>query len=333
MKQHQPPKKSIAKTASSIPLPTEKLALHPRNQHRQRYDFAALIKTSASLAKFVKPNAYGDAAIDFANQQAVIALNQALLAHHYGVNDWHIPVNYLCPPIPGRADYIHYLADLLSESASKVMPKTSVIRVLDIGTGANLVYPLLGHQSYQWQFVASDIDALALQNAQQILHANPHLASAITLRRQTSSTAYFTGVIQPNEWFDLTMCNPPFHASVAEAETGSRRKLKALAGNASQGNINQAQYKPSLTSLLNFGGQNYELICDGGEQAFVLGMINESKTFATQVRWFSSLISKASTLPAVYSALKVAGACQVKTIAMAQGQKKSRFVAWSFYQA
>ena len=330
MQPHKISKKNSVESTLPISHTAEKLALHPRNQHRQRYDFPALIKTSPTLAKFVKPNAYGDASIDFANQQAVITLNQALLAHHYGVNDWHIPADYLCPPIPGRADYIHYLADLLSESASSPKPKTAAIRVLDIGTGANLVYPLIGHQTYQWQFVASDIDVLALQNAQEILQANPQLNSAITLRQQPSSTAYFTGIIQANEWFDLSLCNPPFHSSKAEAEAGSHRKVKALAG--SRGHVSTSKYRPLLTPALNFGGQTNELICDGGEQAFVLGMIEESKTFAKQVRWFSSLISKSSTLPAVYSALKAAGASQVKSIEMAQGQKKSRFVAWTFIE-
>ena len=41
-------------------------------------------------------------------------LNRAILMHHYGVKSWDIPAGYLCPPIPGRADYIHSVADLLA---------------------------------------------------------------------------------------------------------------------------------------------------------------------------------------------------------------------------
>ncbi|NOS96809.1 MAG: RlmF-related methyltransferase, partial [Methylotenera sp.] len=82
---------------------------------------------------------------------------------------------------------------------------------------------------------------------------------------------------------------------------------------------------------LNFGGQSAELYCDGGEVAFVSRMIEESVQFKNQCTWFTTLISKAASLPSVYSALKKAHALKVKTIAMAQGQKQSRIVAWSFF--
>ncbi len=294
-----------------------KTVLHPRNQHRERYDFSALTISSPALASHVKPNAYGDASIDFANPQAVIALNQALLLHHYRVQSWSIPKYYLCPPIPGRADYIHYLADLLGNANHN-----KDIRILDIGTGANMIYPLIGNYEYSWQFVGTDIDASALENANAIIKANSNLASDIELRLQIDVSHYFKGIIREGEQYDITMCNPPFHASITEAEAGTRRKLKGLAGNKKQ--------IPKQAIALNFGGNAHELVCVGGEEAFICGMVAESKAFATQVRWFTSLISKESTLPAVYRALTQAGAFTVKTINMAQGQKQSRFVAWTF---
>jgi 23S rRNA (adenine1618-N6)-methyltransferase len=72
------------------------------------------------------------------------------------------------------------------------------------------------------------------------------------------------------------------------------------------------------------------LWCKGGEAAFVSRLIEESAGVGQQVLWFSSLISKVGNLPGVYSALKQAGALQVRTVEMAQGQKQSRFVAWTF---
>jgi len=56
----------------------EKSGLHPRNRHRGRYDFAELVRTSPELAAFVRPNPYGDASIEFADPDAVRALNRAL---------------------------------------------------------------------------------------------------------------------------------------------------------------------------------------------------------------------------------------------------------------
>lgn len=284
--------------------------LHPRNLHRNGYDFALLVQAHPALAPYVRPNAYGDDSIDFANPQAVKALNQGLLKHYYGVALWDIPRHYLCPPIPGRADYVHYLADLLTESGH-----TQAVRMLDIGTGANLVYPLIAAQAYGWQCVGVDIDAQALRNAQHLIEANG-LQSQISLRAQVQPASIFKGVILPGEQFTLSMCNPPFHASAAEAQAGTQRKWRGLGKRPPQ--------------ALNFGGQANELVCAGGEAAFLTTMIGESRLFGKQCAWFTTLVSKASHLPLVYRELKKVQAVTVKTVEMAQGQKQSRFVAWTF---
>lgn len=305
-----------------------KSALHPRNRHRSRYDFAALIHAHAALAPYVLVNPFGDTSIDFANPQAVKALNQALLKTHYAVAEWDIPEHYLCPPIPGRADYVHYLADLLAESHAGNIPQGHAVRVLDIGTGANMVYPLIGTREYGWQFVAADIDVAALHNAQQIVDANG-LAEVIALRLQTTPAAIFKGIIQSGETYALTMCNPPFHSSLEEAQAGSQRKLRGL-DKSRTGKSPAKGASHAKPAALNFGGQSHELYCAGGEEAFVVNMIKESQQFAMQCQWFTTLVSKATTLPSVYRALKKVNARQVRTIAMAQGQKQSRFVAWTW---
>ena len=309
-------------SASAKAPETTKAGLHPRNRHRARYDFARLAAGSPELARFVAPNAYGDAAIDFADPRAVKALNRAILLCDYGVAGWDIPPGYLCPPIPGRADYLHHLADLLAEAGGA--PSTGeAVRVLDVGTGANCIYPLLGRREYGWSFVGSDIDTRALAEAQRILDANPALAAGIELRRQADPAALFSGVLRAGEYFDLTMCNPPFHASLAEAQAGTRRKWRNLgkaAGNERGG----------AAARLNFGGQGAELFCPGGEAAFVQRMIEESRRHADRCLWFTALLSKAASLPPVRAALGRAGVHASRTIAMAQGQKQSRIVAWTF---
>ena len=160
--------------------------LHPRNRHGGRYDFAVLTACCPELAAHVAANAFGDDSIDFSDPLAVRALNRALLRHFYGVAAWDIPARYLCPPIPGRADYLHYLADLLAASNGGEIPRGAGVRVLDVGTGANLVYPLIGHAEYGWRFVGSDIERGALASAQAIIDANEGLADAIELRLQPS---------------------------------------------------------------------------------------------------------------------------------------------------
>jgi 23S rRNA (adenine1618-N6)-methyltransferase len=294
--------------------------LHPRNRHQGRYDFPALIKASAELAAFVIINPYGNESIDFANPAAVKVFNRALLKQFYGINQWDIPADYLCPPIPGRADYLHYLADLLAAGNGGEVPRGAKVRALDVGVGANCIYPLLGHREYAWQFLGSDSAAEAITSAKAIVQANPGLCDAIALRQQTDATHIFQGLLHAEERFDLTLCNPPFHASAEEASSGSKRKWRNL------GKLDPKRKLP----VLNFGGQAAELWCTGGEAAFVSRLIKESTQVSQQVLWFSSLISKASNLPLVYAALKQVGALQVKTVEMAQGQKQSRFVAWTF---
>lgn len=286
-----------------------KEGLHPRNRFRERYDFARLIAVSPALGPFVKVNAYGAESIDYADPNAVKALNQALLKDAYGLQHWDIPPGYLCPPIPGRSDYLHYLADLIS------LKRGPSVRVLDIGTGANCIYPLIGASEYGWSFVGAEIDPVALRWAQNLVKSNASVAGFIECRLQSSARQCFRGMIRPGERVDLTMCNPPFHGSAAEAGEGTERKLRNL-----------KVRRPAL----NFGGRANELWCDGGELAFVRRMILESQVYAGQCGWFTTLVSKSAHLPKLEHVLAKAGAAEVKIIAMAQGQKKSRALAWRF---
>jgi 23S rRNA (adenine1618-N6)-methyltransferase len=301
--------------------PAEKTSLHPRNKHRERYNFRQLVDSCSELGQFVKLNDYNDQSIDFFNPLAVKTLNKALLKYFYGIDYWDIPANYLCPPIPGRADYIHYMADLLGSVNSKHLgeiPTGSKIKCLDIGVGANCVYPIIGSVEYGWSFVGSEIDSVAIENANQIVDKNSILKGKIELRMQKNSTYIFNGIIGKNEQFDLTICNPPFHASLADAQGVAVRKLQNLKGDKIE------------NTVLNFGGQSNELWCEGGEEKFVKQMILESKQFAASCLWFSTLISKQSSLKNSYKTLETVGAYEVKTISMSQGNKISRIVAWTF---
>lgn len=294
----------------------EKTQLHPRNRHRGRYDFPALIASHPPLAEFVAVNQYGDESVNFADPAAVKMLNQALLKHFYQVEQWAIPDGFLCPPVPGRADYIHHLADLLAEDNRAVAPRN--INVLDIGCGANCIYPLIGYREYEWRFTGSEINEEAMRAANAIIAANPGLNRGIRLRRQKNTQAIFHGVIHKNEQYHAVLCNPPFHASASEAQQGTQRKVR---------NLGLDKNAP-----LNFGGQQEELWCEGGEKAFINRMINESVDFAKQCVWFTSLVSRRENLPELWRALEQVDAVAVRTVEMAQGQKQSRFIAWTFME-
>lgn len=296
----------------------EKSTLHARNKHRLRYDFELLIKNNPDLKQFVFINEHDIETIDFSNPDAVKSLNKSLLITYYDIQNWDIPANYLCPPIPGRADYIHHIADLLASSNNEIIPEGENVFGLDIGVGANCIYPILGNSVYGWNFVGTDIDANALQNCVKIIEENPRLNDAISLQQQTNSRYIFKDIILPEDKFAFTICNPPFHSSMEEATKSSIRK------------VNNLEETRTKNPVLNFGGQNAELWCEGGELAFITQMIYESAKYPLQVFWFTTLVSKNSHLSSVYKTLNKVNAATIKTIDMAQGQKTSRIVAWTF---
>ncbi|MFI3263194.1 MAG: 23S rRNA (adenine(1618)-N(6))-methyltransferase RlmF [Rikenellaceae bacterium] len=291
---------------------TVKGELHPRNYHNGRYNFTELIVAYPELEKFVVENKYGDLSIDFFNPRAVKALNKALLAFFYGVKFWDIPPHALTPPIPGRADYIHYIADLLSVS------KTQNINCLDIGVGANCIYPIIGCCQYGWSFVGSDVNADSVRNAQNIVSKNSKLQGKVEIRHQQNPNSIFRGVVTAEDSFEVSICNPPFHDSPESAERGSLRKLRNLKG------------KNVRKSTLNFGGKSNELWCEGGELGFITNMIHESKLFQKKIKWFTTLVSKEDNLAALERELLKVGVKEKKIISMTQGNKKSRILAWRY---
>lgn len=283
--------------------------LHPNNKHTGRYNFNELVANCPELSDYVFINKYESKTIDFANPAAVKLLNKALLKTHYNISEWDIPKGYLCPPIPGRADYIHYIADLLGN--------TKNVTALDVGVGTNCIYPIIGNHEYGWKFIASDIDALALKNATDIIQENG-LKKLVDLRFQDDPKHIFKGVIESTDKIEVTICNPPFHASAEEAMKASLRKERNL------------KKKRVAKPTLNFGGQHKELWCTGGEREFIKTMIRESVLFKKQVHWFTTLVSREAHLEAVYKTLKKVSPAKVKTINMGQGNKISRLVAWRF---
>lgn len=299
--------------------PKTKAKLHPRNKHHGRYDLQELIKVCADLEPFVKINEYEVETIDFADPEAVKALNKALLLHDYEVKNWDIPEGFLCPAIPGRADYIHNVADLLAKSNKGQIPTGKQVKCLDVGVGANCVYPLIGTHEYGWSFIGSDINEQALAAAKLIIDSNPQLESKIKLRLQPNPKNIFPGALEKTERIHVTICNPPFYATFGEAQMASLKKLYKLSP------------EKVVEEKRNFGGQNHEIWCQGGEGKFVKDMIYQSQEFSKSCLWFTTLISNQAYLKNAYAYLKDVGALDVKTLPMGQGSKISRILAWTFH--
>ncbi|NLR93677.1 23S rRNA (adenine(1618)-N(6))-methyltransferase RlmF [Flammeovirga agarivorans] len=288
--------------------------MHPNNLHKKGYNFDKLVKAHPALAPFVIMGKSGRKTITFSDPKAVKALNSALLKSYYKVQYWDIPEGYLCPPIPGRADYILKIEDILEQTTSL---RPTMVKGLDIGSGSNIIYPLIGKGMLGWRFVGTEVDDVAIDNALDILKKNKISPKEIGIRKQKNMDSIFKGVIREGDRFAFSMCNPPFHKSAEEALQQSTRKVKNLNPN-------------SKEVTLNFGGQSNELWCEGGELAFIKKMIDESKDFKDQVIWFTSLVSKSTNVVPIKKHMKTVRPAEFHVIDMGQGQKKSRFVAWTF---
>lgn len=297
---------------------TTKSNLHPRNLHKEGYDFDELIETYPDLEPHVGLNKYGNDSIDFFDPYAVKALNKALLLHFYKLDYWDIPAENLCPPIPGRADYIHNVADLLAYSNKGKIPKGPHIKCLDVGVGANCVYPIIGQYIYKWSFIGSEVNSKSAKWAKKIVQKNKHLSEKVDIRWQPNKDTIFGGILKLTELVDVTICNPPFYSSAKTAEAATIRKLK---------NLKKGKVKAPVR---NFSGVENELWYEGGEVQFIKNIIGQSKGYASTCFWFTTLVSKESNLKIFYQQLEKLKAVEAREIPMGQGNKKSRILAWTF---
>ena len=279
--------------------------LHPRNKFNKGYNFDELIKINPKLETYVAKNQFDVITIDFSIPEAVKELNKALLFSYDKISVWDFSDKNLCPPIPGRLDYIHYLADLISTD--------STIKILDIGTGATCIYPILGVAEYDWDFVASDIDLDSLDTAQDIIEDN-NLGSKIELRQQIDENNILKGILKDEDSFSAVMCNPPFFKSGEEAQGANKRKNRNLGNN----------------PVRNFSGNNNELWYVGGEKAFLHNYLYESSLFKEKSTWFTSLVSKKENIVSLQKSSVKLGAIEFKVIPMHQGNKVTRIVCWRF---
>ncbi len=287
----------------------EKSSLHPNNKHNSGYDFQKLCTSTPILKEFVFTNKFNTKTIDFANPKAVKSLNTSLLKAYYNINYWEFPDENLCPPIPGRVDYIHHLNDLLKSSSI-----TNNISILDIGTGATCIYPLLGNAEYGWNFIGTDIDNESLKTSQKIISSN-NLSKEITLFFQNNKDQILSNKSFSNNVFSASMCNPPFYGSQYEAIEANARKLKGLG---------------IETTARNFSGSQNELWYKGGEKAFLHNYLYQSSLFKTNCFWYTSLVSKKENVTTMQKSLTKLGATDIKIIPMQQGNKVTRIIAWTF---
>ncbi|XP_059435007.1 uncharacterized protein LOC132167968 isoform X2 [Corylus avellana] len=334
----------------------ERPTIHPRNKYSENPpDFALLASLYTSFQPFVFYGRDGRPRIDWTDFNATRELTRVLLLHDHGIH-WWIPDGQLCPTVPNRSNYIHWIEDLL---ASDIIGKTNTsgdnVRGFDIGTGANCIYPLLGASLLGWSFVGSDVTDVALEWAGKNVKNNPQISQLIEIRKveiheespsmeelhddklvfcesktelsgsmvkeevdPLPSTSFdphadanktyngppvLIGAVRDSEKFDFCMCNPPFFESMDEA---------------------------GLNPKTSCGGTPEEMICHGGEKAFITRIIEDSAVLKHSFRWYTSMVGRKSNLKFLMSKLREVGVTIVKTTDFVQGQTCRWGLAWSF---
>lgn len=283
--------------------------LHEQNLHRKGYNFELLTATVPSLKSYLKANKRGQLTIDFSDATSVRLLNKALILSHYELDYWELPEQYLCPAVPGRAEYIHHIAN-------HYRLQNQDICVLDIGTGASLIYPIIGTYHYSWRFIASDISAASLNNARSIIEHNERLQNKVILRQQSNGSYIFRNVMQRDDRVDLMICNPPFYASREDAQKSHQRKNRNL--------------KIRKGTPPNFSGLSHELWVKGGERQFLTNIIRESKAYVQQIKRYSSLVSRETYLHGAIKALQQQKVKHYEVIEFGTSNKKSRILTWNY---
>ncbi|XP_031494747.1 uncharacterized protein LOC116260499 [Nymphaea colorata] len=356
---------------------------HPRNKYSERApDFRHLASLYPSFRSFVFYS-NGKPRIDWTDFNATRELTRVLLVHDHGIH-WWIPDGQLCPTVPNRSNYIHWIEDLLSSEVIVKPDAGERIRGFDIGTGANCIYPLIGASLYGWSFVGSDFTDAALEWAKWNIANNPHITELIEIRNalesgegsqsanlslvkeeaqignsgsdevvfssegnvgdhfndvvvgnrktevnvsvgqgedaalpsscssdQASSASdvkYYgppilVGVVRDGEKFDFCMCNPPFFESMEGAGANPRTSC---------------------------GGTSEEMVCPGGELAFISRIIEDSIKLKDSFRWFTSMVGRKVNLKILVSKLWKVGVSTVQTTEFVQGQTFRWGLAWSF---
>ena len=282
--------------------------------------------------------AAGRGRLDFGDPAAVRALTRAMLVRCFRLADWTVPDGALVPPVPARAAYLRRMGLIVGGGR----PPSRPLRIIDVGCGANLIFPLLAASPvFGWTAVGLDVTPAALAGATHNLALNRRLVRSVTLRAgpppppaPLSCTSppsppppppsILPHAFRPGDPpADLLVCNPPFFESAA-ARAATAKDPGALHGGGHAGMPAETVWPA------------------GGEAGFVGRMAAESAALPPdRVTWYSAMLGRKASVGAVKRVLAgLDPAPQVRTFVLAAagkgkgGERTARWVvAWSFVQA
>jgi len=292
--------------------------------------FAHLAAASPAHADLAAALAAGGGRLDFSDPAAVAALSRALLMRRFRLDGWTCPVGALVPPIAARAAYLRRMGLIVGGGS----PPPRSLAVLDVGCGANLIFPLLAASPvFGWSATGLDVTPAALAGAAANLALNSSLAGRVRL--VAGDPAGRPPILEPvfgagASWaaaaaaagdarfpFDFSVCNPPFFESAA-ARAATAKDPGAPRGGGHAGSAAETVWE------------------GGGEAGFVCALAAESAGHAHRVTWWSSMLGRKASLTAVRGVLKgLSPAPEVRTFTLAEGGGRTTrwVVAWSWVAA
>lgn len=292
----------------------EEPGMHPKNIYRyETPNFRQLVDIFPELKQYTIKANDGHAGLDFRNWDACRELVKVQFTHDFGII-WTIPRPHLIPPLANRLNYLCFIHDLICLWSPDPKNRPSYeYNILDIGCGANLVYPLLGTSYFGWSFVGCDIQMDALLIAARNRDSNPSVSPRIILKKvarqpsqgdgQSATSGILGSCLQDGDMFDACVCNPPFFS-----------------------NENDMGQNPST----DYGGTHTEMVYQGGEECFVSEMVRDSEKHRASVAWFSTMVGKKKTLKNVKKLLYSLDDTVIRTNELVQGTTHRWVIAWSF---
>lgn len=263
-----------------------------------------------------------------------VALTRGLLHSYFDLRLPHLPSHHLCPPVPNRFFYLHWIQTCLLPSlkqgrieSTPISPQTHC--GMDLGVGATCIYPLLAVKAFRCNMVGTDIDADALSTAQANVEAN-QLQDKIKLFKVAPSSSQLpssppggplTRALQAwnpqqrQQRLDFVMTNPPFYDPSEEATTNPR--------------AGDGRARTAMTSS--------EGIYPHGEVGFVLDMIADSLRGNDANRmsslWYSCMLGKKTSFVKLRKLLThLLGPAHVEATEYGPGQYTRWFLAWTLAQ-
>lgn len=179
------------------------------------------------------------------------------------------------------------------------------------GVGASCIYPLLGCQARSsWRFFGTEIDDKNYQYANRNIVTNGLLSRVTLLKRQSVDPLLDFDQI-PASQIDFVMCNPPFFSS--------REDMLATY-------TNKAKPPPTVCT-----GADVEMITEGGDEGFMLRIVDESLIWRTRCLWYTCMAGKLQTVHAVVGRLKELELSNYAITCFQGGSITRRWgIAWSF---